>query len=56
VIGLFFITEPNAPQWWIGHPAWSPESGLIGVIVWLILALIIYCITGKEALNRFTAN
>jgi membrane protease YdiL (CAAX protease family) len=56
VIGLFFITEPNAPQWWIGHPAWSPESGLIGVIVWLILALIIYCITGKEAINRFTAN
>ena len=40
LVGWFFITQPNAPQWWTGHPAWSPESGMIGVIVWLIFAVI----------------
>lgn len=50
--GWFFITQPNAPQWWIGHPAWSPESGLIGVIVWIILALFLYWLTGSDQINR----
>ena len=53
-VGLFFVTQPNAPQWWIGHPAWSPESGLIGITVWLILALIIYGFTGNHKINEFT--
>lgn len=45
LIGWPFIIQPNSPQWWIGNPAWSPESGLIGVLVWLIIAIIIYWFT-----------
>ncbi len=56
LVGWFFITQPNAPQWWIGHPAWSPESGLIGIVVWLILALVVYWLTGNDKINRFTAS
>ena len=56
LVGWFFITQPNAPQWWIGHPAWSPESGLIGIIVWLTLALIFYWFTGNDKINGFTAS
>jgi membrane protease YdiL (CAAX protease family) len=52
LVGWFFIAQPNAPQWWIGHPAWAPESGLIGTIVWLILASIIYLLTGADKLKR----
>jgi membrane protease YdiL (CAAX protease family) len=47
--GWYFITQPHAPEWWIGHPAWSPESGLIGPVVWLILALIAYRLVGAYA-------
>ena len=54
--GWFFITQPNAPQWWTGHPAWSPESGLIGILVWLILALILYWFTGNGKIKEFTAS
>jgi membrane protease YdiL (CAAX protease family) len=36
--GWFFVTERNAPLWWTGHPAFQPETGLIGVLVWGALA------------------
>lgn len=39
LIGWYFVTQPNAAQWWIGHPSWSPESGLIGLLVWSMMAL-----------------
>jgi membrane protease YdiL (CAAX protease family) len=39
LLGWYFITESMAPQWWVGHPSWSPESGLIGILVWVIIAL-----------------
>jgi uncharacterized protein len=50
--GWFFITRPNAAQWWLGHPTWSPESGLLGVVGWLLLVLVIYSLTGNDRLNR----
>ena len=42
MLGWFFLTTPNAPQWWIGHPAFMPETGWIGVLFWGILTLGIY--------------
>jgi len=56
LVGWFFITQPNSPQWWIGHSAWSPESGLIGIIVWLILALALYRLTDDDKVNGFTVS
>jgi membrane protease YdiL (CAAX protease family) len=43
-IGYFLVTKPLASQWIIGHPAWSPESGLLGFLIWgavLLVALAI---------------
>jgi membrane protease YdiL (CAAX protease family) len=54
--GWFYATQPSAPQWWIGHPAWSPESGLVGVILWLILALASYGLTGDGRVKGFVHN
>jgi hypothetical protein len=48
LVGWPFITQPLAPQWWIGNPAWSPESGLLGVVVWLILAVGMAWIAGRK--------
>lgn len=56
LVGWFFITHPSAPKWWIGHPAWSPESGLIGVIVWLILAIVAYRLTANAKFSELAAN
>lgn len=56
LVGWFFITQPNAPKWWIGHPAWSPESGLIGVIVWLILAWVVYRQIATDKLSELAAS
>ena len=56
LLGLFFIKQPTAPEWWIGNPAWSSESGLIGVVVWLILALIVYRLTGTDKFDMLKAG
>jgi membrane protease YdiL (CAAX protease family) len=42
LLGWFIITSPNAPERWIGHPAYMPETGLIGVVGWGILVLGMY--------------
>lgn len=42
VLGALFVTQPNAPEWWLGHSAWSPESGLLGVVGWMVIAVAIY--------------
>jgi membrane protease YdiL (CAAX protease family) len=56
LVGWPFIIQPKASQWWIGNPAWSPESGMIGVIVWLIFAVAMYRLTGKVRINKFTPS
>jgi hypothetical protein len=48
LIGWFFITSFNAPEWWTGNPAWAPESGLIGILVWAFLALAFYLFLGRS--------
>lgn len=48
LLGALFVTQSYAPEWWLGHPAWSPESGLIGVLGWLIIANCIYVLTGNK--------
>jgi membrane protease YdiL (CAAX protease family) len=53
LIGWPFTIKPNSPQWWIGNPAWSPESGVIGILVWLLFAFLIYWLTIKISGNEF---
>lgn len=56
LLGAFFIAEQTAPEWLVGHPSWTPESGLIGVVVWTILALIFYWLTGRDRAANFTMS
>jgi membrane protease YdiL (CAAX protease family) len=56
ILGWFLITTPNAPQWWIGHPSFMPETGLIGVLFWGILALGIYACFAVLARNGSPEN
>lgn len=49
--GWFLVTQYNAPQWWVGNSAWAPESGLIGTVVWLMLALGFYRLTGNDKIK-----
>ena len=56
LVGWFFVTRSQAPQWWIGNPAWSPESDVIGIIVWLLFALVMYWLTGSKRINDFAAS
>jgi uncharacterized protein len=51
LLGWFYSIQPAGPQWWIGHPAWMPESGFLGVIVWLGLAGVIYMLTGHKRIT-----
>jgi membrane protease YdiL (CAAX protease family) len=54
--GWFFFTQPHAPQWWIGDPAWSPESGLIGIVVWLFFALVANWLTSYKRVRELTPS
>jgi membrane protease YdiL (CAAX protease family) len=45
LLGTFFITSYQAPQWWIGNPAWAPESGVLGTLAWLLMIGIVWKIT-----------
>jgi len=56
LVGWPFIIQPKASQWWIGNPAWSPESGMIGVIVWLSFAVVMYWLTGNSRISKFTQS
>jgi membrane protease YdiL (CAAX protease family) len=42
LIGWFVIIKYQAPPWWVGYPSWAPESGLVGIVGWLILVGAIY--------------
>ncbi|UCG23392.1 MAG: CPBP family intramembrane metalloprotease [Chloroflexota bacterium] len=40
--GALFSTEISGPPYLTGAPNWSPETGIMGVIVWTIVAAILY--------------
>jgi len=46
--GVFFVTSYLAPQWWVGNPAWVPESGVLGPLVWLVAIGIVWKITSAR--------
>jgi membrane protease YdiL (CAAX protease family) len=45
LLGGFFLANYQAPQWWVGNPAWAPESGVFGTLVWLVTIGIVWKIT-----------
>jgi membrane protease YdiL (CAAX protease family) len=47
LLGGFTAVTYHAPRWLIGHPAWAPESGLLGLLVWSITLLTLWRTMGK---------
>jgi len=45
LLGGFSLVSYQAPQWWVGNPAWAPESGVLGTLVWLVAIGIVWIIT-----------
>jgi hypothetical protein len=45
LLGGFFLVSYQAPQWLVGNPAWAPESGILGTLVWLVAIGIVWKIT-----------
>ena len=45
LLGGFLLANYQAPQWLVGNPNWVPESGILGVIVWLAVILVVWKIT-----------
>jgi membrane protease YdiL (CAAX protease family) len=45
LLGGFFLASYQAPQWLVGNPAWAPESGILGTLVWLVAIGIVWKIT-----------
>lgn len=48
LLGIFFLASYHAPQWLVGHPAWAPESGVLGTLVWLLAIGIVWKITQSK--------
>jgi membrane protease YdiL (CAAX protease family) len=42
LLGGFFLASYQAPQWLVGNPAWVPESGVLGTLVWLVAIGIVW--------------
>jgi hypothetical protein len=47
LLGGFTAVTYHAPRWLIGHPAWAPESGLLGLLVWSIGLVTLWRTMGK---------
>ena len=45
LLGGFFLTSFHAPEWLLGNPAWSPESGVLGTLAWLAAIGLVWLIT-----------
>jgi hypothetical protein len=42
--GGLVVVKYHAPTWWVGHPAWAPESGLLGLLLaGAILGVVVWC-------------
>jgi membrane protease YdiL (CAAX protease family) len=41
LLTLLLSLDYDGPQWLLGHPTWMPESGVLGVMVWLVIWLLL---------------
>jgi len=51
LIGGFTVITYHAPRWLLGHPAWTPESGLLGLLLWATVLVAIWWSIGRESAN-----
>lgn len=56
IIGFFLATLVEGPEWILGHPAWRPESGVIGLILWIVGILILIVLMIKSDGNMFASQ
>jgi membrane protease YdiL (CAAX protease family) len=52
LLGIFFEKNYQAPQWLVGHPAWAPESGVLGTVVWVLAIGAVWKITQSKSFEQ----
>jgi membrane protease YdiL (CAAX protease family) len=48
LVGALMIKTYPGPSWLVGHPAWAPESGLIGMALWAVCLLAAWQIARRK--------
>lgn len=48
-LGAFFSTELSGPPFLTGAPGWFPETAIIGLIVWTLIATSVYALFKRTA-------
>jgi membrane protease YdiL (CAAX protease family) len=48
LLGSLMTKTYLAPAWLVGHPAWAPESGLIGAALWVICLLVAWQVARRR--------
>ena len=52
LLGGFIAVTYNAPRWLVGHPAWAPESGLLGLLLWATTLVAVWWSTGARGQRK----
>jgi hypothetical protein len=48
LLGTLMTNWYLAPAWLVGHPAWAPESGLVGTALWALCLLVAWQILRRN--------
>jgi len=56
LIAGFVTIAHHAPRWLVGHPSWGPESGLLGLLLWITVLVAIWWTTGQEGRANKSAD
>jgi membrane protease YdiL (CAAX protease family) len=54
IVGYFLVSTIEGSEWILGHPAWRPESGILGLALWIFGVVILGYLLNKEKRNLLT--
>ena len=52
MLGAFCLVSYHAPQWLVGNPNWAPESGVLGILLWLAAIGAVWMITAPARVGQ----
>lgn len=48
LLGSLMVKTYLAPTWLVGHPAWAPESGLVGAALWALCLVVMWLVARRK--------
>lgn len=48
LLGSLMVKTYLAPTWLVGHPAWAPESGLVGAALWALCLVAVWLVARRK--------